>query len=70
MVTLLDGKTVLKMSPILGNRIQYVYRLALDDSGYTVHVETREPNGSCGEMFLYQGQSLTTANYVYNRYAQ
>jgi hypothetical protein len=71
MTTLIQGHTVLKSTPvIMSGSCTYRYRITATDDGFTVHVECREPNGACGEQFLYQGQSVTTANYVFDRYSK
>lgn len=73
MTTLIQGHTVLFSSPalVVTNGTVYRYRLTLDlNNRYTVHMEVRELNGGCGEQFLYQGDSVTTANHVFDKYAE
>lgn len=70
MTTLIQGHTVLKSTEALqsGNSV-YRYRLTLDENNhYVVHVEVRSHNGGLGEQFLYQGDSIDTANHVYDFY--
>jgi len=72
MTVLLNGHTVLKSSPaILVNGTIYRYRMTLDTNNrYVVHVESRESFGALNEQYLYQGDSITTANHVFDRYSQ
>jgi hypothetical protein len=75
MTDLIKSHTVLESSPIMGgnnNRNYYRYRLTIDTNNrYTVHMEYREMGGSLasGEGILYQGDSIETARYVFNRYS-
>lgn len=68
---LINGHTVLKSSPVLGDATRLVrYRLTIDPKGaYTVHMEVKESNGSSGEQFLYQGEIIENANKVFNHYS-
>jgi hypothetical protein len=71
MTTLIKNHTVLKASPILGTGFSYYqYRMTIGENGlYTVHMSVRELNGTCGEQFLYEGDSLMVANRVFTRYS-
>lgn len=61
---------LLKASPIrFGTGVQVRYRMGFNDSGYVVHVEQREDNGTIHDGYLAQGVTLERANDIYERHA-
>lgn len=70
MTDLIQGCSVLKATPILQTIAGVCrYRLALNDLGYVVHMETKAHDGSSGEMLLYQGDDLNAANLMFEKYS-
>ena len=70
MTILIQGHSVLRSSPVLGQGIQYRYRLTLDaEDRYSVHREDRHPNGACGEWIMWQGNCIEKANQVFDIHA-
>ena len=68
---LAHGHTTLKRSVTHGFHIVYTHWLLLSADGLTYRVlaQYREPNGTTGSGYLYEGPNLKAANYVYNRYS-
>lgn len=64
MTSLIQNHSVLKNSGLV--RGSDVIRLVLSETGYSVHLE--HTGFTSGEMFLYQGNDLDAATWVYNRY--
>lgn len=70
---MLSNCTTLKNSGVQSwnaGKMVDIYRLLLClDGSYKVHVERRESYGAVSECFLYEGNSLEQANWVFNKYS-
>ena len=73
MLNTLYGYSVLKNSGVLDdNGATVIYRLAIgiDSIDYRVIQECRDKSGGYGEMVIYQGDNLESANKTYNMYIE